>query len=288
MFQVTTTKKDSAALLRIVIMLALLFLSSAAVVMAGESLTESEKKELYDQGQEFFHQATEISASNPQTAKALYAKALLRFNSLVDQGGVRNGKLFYNIGNINFLLDDIGRALLNYRRAEQYIPNDPNLVKNMAYARNMRQDNLEIKNQKKILQTLFFFHYDLGTKTRLILFGIAYVFFWIFAGVKIFSQRPYTSWALAIAMFFILLSGISLSVEKYLATKNLEGVILAPEIMARQGDAESYQPSFEDPLHSGTEFILLEERGAWWQIELPDGRSCWIPSSSGALVRLDY
>ena len=169
MFQVTATKNDSAALLRTVIMLALLFLSSAAVVMAGESLTESEKKEVYDQWQEFFHQATEISASNPQTAKALYAKALLRFNSLVDQGGVRNGKLFYNIGNINFLLDDIGRALLNYRRAEQYIPNDPNLVKNMAYARNMRQDNLEIKNQKKILQTLFFFHYDLGTKTRLIL-----------------------------------------------------------------------------------------------------------------------
>ena len=288
MFQVITRKNNSAALLRTVAVLVLLFLSSTAVVMAGEPLTESEKKELYGQGQEFFHQATEISASNPETAKDLYAKALLRLNSLVEQGDVRNGKLFYNIGNINFLLDDIGRALLNYRRAEQYIPNDPNLVKNLAYARNMRQDKLEIKDQKKIQQTLFFFHYDLGTQTRLILFGIAYVFFWIFAGVKIFSQRPYTTWALAIAVFFALLFGISLSVEKYQATRNLEGVILAPEIMARQGDAESYQPSFEDPLHAGTEFILLEERGAWWQLELPDGRNCWIPSSSGALVRLDY
>ncbi|MFC1843579.1 hypothetical protein ACFLZ5_02175 [Thermodesulfobacteriota bacterium] len=285
MFQVITGKYNSAAVLKTVTVLILLFLSLSGVVMAGEPLPESEKKELYSQGQDFFHQATEISASNPETAKDLYAKALLRFNSLVEQGGVKNGKLFYNIGNINFLLDDIGRALLNYRRAEQYIANDPNLVKNLAYARNMRQDNLEIKDQKKIQQTLFFFHYDLGIKTRLILFGIAYVFFWIFAGIKIFSQRPYTNWTLAISLFFTLLFGISLSVEQYQATRNPEGVILAPEIMARQGDAESYQPSFEDPLHAGTEFILLEERGVWWQIELPDGRSCWIPSSSGALVK---
>jgi len=32
----------------------------------------------------------------------------------------------------------------------------------------------------------------------------------------------------------------------------------------------------------------LEERGTWWQVELPDGRNCWIPEKSGALVRLDY
>jgi len=285
MFQVIPDKNNSAALLRTVAALTLLFLSLAGVVMAGELLTESERKELYSQGQDYFHRATELSASDPETAKGLYGKSLLRFNRLVEEGGVRNGKLFYNIGNINFLLNDLGRAILNYRRAEQFIPNDSNLIKNLAYARNMRQDKLEIRDQKKIEQTLFFFHYDFGTKTRLILFGIAYVFLWIFAGIKIFSKRPYTTWTLTISLFFILLFGTSLFVEQYQAAKNLEGVILAPEIIARQGGAESYQPSFETPLHAGTEFILLEERGAWWQIELPDGRSCWIPSGSGELVR---
>ena len=281
-------KNNSAALMKTGIVLVFLLLSLTGVVLAGEPSAESEKKELYSQGQEFFHQATEISASNPEIAKDLYAKALLRFNRLVEEGGVRNGKLFYNIGNINFLFDDIGRAILNYRRAEQYIPNDPNLAKNLAYARNMRQDKLEIKDQKKIQQTLFFFHYDFGTKTRLILFGIAYVFFWIFAGIKIFSQRPFTIWVLTISLFFTLLFGTSLYAEQYQSTRNLEGVILGPEVIARQGDAKSYQPSFENPLHAGTEFMLLEDRGAWWQIELPDGRNCWIPEKSGALVRLDY
>ncbi len=286
MFQVIPEKNNFVILLGIASVLILLLLLLTDVVRAGESLTESAKQQLYNQGQDFFHQATEVSASDPGAAAELYGKALIRFNRLAEEGKIRNGKLFYNIGNINFLLDDIGRAILNYRRAEQFIPNDSNLVKNLAYARNMRQDKLEIRDQKKIEQTLFFFHYDFSTGTRLILFGIAYVFFWIFAGIKIFSKRPYTTWAITISLFFALLFGTSLSVEQYQTARNHEGVILASEIIARQGDAESYQSSFEAPLHAGTEFVLLEERGGWWQIELPDGRSCWIPSGSGALLRM--
>ena len=228
-------KNNSAAKLKTGTVLVFLFVSLVGAALAGEPLAENEKKELYFQGQEYFHQGTEISASDPETAKVLYGKALLRFNRIVEEGGVRNGRLFYNIGNINFLLEDIGRAILNYRRAEQYIPNDPNLVKNLAYARNVRQDKLEIKDQKKIEQTLFFFHYDFSTKTRLILFGISYVFFWIFAGIKIFSQRPYTSWVLTISLLFTLLFGTSLFVERYQSATSLEGVILAPEVIAPPG-----------------------------------------------------
>jgi len=285
MFQKIARKNNPAVLIRTGTALVCLLLSVVGVALAGEPLAENEKTELYSQGKDIFHQATEISASNPGAAKDLYTKVLLRFNRLVDEGGVRNGKLFYNIGNINFLLGDTGRAILNYRRAEQYIPNDPNLAKNLAYARNMRQDKLEIKDQKRIQQTLLFFHYDFGTRTRLILFGISYVLFWIFAGMKIFSQRPYTNWVLTISLLFTLLFGTSLYVEHSQSATSLEGVILDPEVIARQGDAESYQPSFEDPLHAGVEFILLEDRGAWWQIELPDGRNCWIPEKSGELVR---
>jgi hypothetical protein len=248
------------------------------------SLSAVEKKELYNQGTQYFHQAAEINDSDPAGARDLYAKALLRFNRLVEEGGVKNGKLFYNIGNIHFLLDDIGRAILNYRQAEHYIPNDPNLAKNLAYARSMRHDKLEGKDKEKILQTLFFFHYDLGTKARLILFAIFYISFWIFTGLKIFSHRPFTSWGLGVTLLFTMLFGSSLFMESHLATMNHIGVIIAPEVIGRQGDAESYQPSFEEPLHAGTEFTLLEDRGAWWQIELPDGRSSWILAKSGELV----
>ncbi|MDX1775166.1 MAG: tetratricopeptide repeat protein [Desulfobulbales bacterium] len=263
-----------------------LFFFITPLTASGEiSLPDSEKKELYRQGAESFRRATEISGADPAAARELYGKAILRFERLVAEGDVRNGKLFYNIGNIYFLLDDIGRAILNYRRAEQYIPNDPNLAKNLTYARSVRRDTMAIKDKEKILQTLFFFHYDLATQTRLLLFGIFYISFWVFAAIKVFSKRPFTSWSLGISLFFTLLFGLSLYVEKRQSMTNLEGVILAGEVIGRQGDAESYQPSFADPVHAGTEFKLLEDRGAWWLIELPDGRSTWIPQQSGELVR---
>jgi tetratricopeptide (TPR) repeat protein len=256
-----------------------------APAYGGTFLSKTEKKELYSQGTEFFHQATELSESDRAAAEDLYQKALLRFERLVEEGKVSNGKIFYNIGNIHFLLDDIGRAILNYRKAEQYIPNDLNLAKNLAYARSMRPDKFDTQNKEKILQTLFFFHYDLGTKTRLTLFGLAYISFWIFAGTKIFSRRPFISWGLGVTLLFAILFGTSLIVESRESIMKREGVILATEVIGRQGDAESYQPSFEAPLHAGTEFALLESRGEWWRIELPDGRGSWIPAKSGELVK---
>ncbi|MEZ4551129.1 MAG: hypothetical protein R2860_12620 [Desulfobacterales bacterium] len=49
-------------------------------------------------------------------------------------GNVENGKLYYNIGNIYFKTKDIGRFILNYKKAEQYIGNDINYAKNLAFA----------------------------------------------------------------------------------------------------------------------------------------------------------
>jgi tetratricopeptide (TPR) repeat protein len=241
----------------------LLFFSLADTVWGGVSLSDAENKELYSQGTEYFHQATEVSGADPAAARDLYGKAILRFERIVAEGGIRNGKLFYNIGNIYFLLDDIGRAILNYRRAEQYIPNDANLVKNLSYARSVRQDKMETEEREKILQTLFFFHYDLGAQTRLIFFCIFYIFFWSFAALKVFSKRPFTSWGLGIALLFTLLFGGSLFIESRQSMTGHEGVILAAEVIGRQGDAESYQPSFEDPCLTAAVHGYLQKAGSW-------------------------
>ena len=260
-----------------------ILLLTVSMSQAGD-LSELEKKELLHQGAAIFQQATEISETDPPTAQELYQKALLRYERLIKDGGIRNGKLFYNIGNIYFQLKDIGRTILNYRRAEEYIPNDPNLRKNLAFAQSMRQDRLELKQQAKILKTLFFFHYDLSVKIRIVVFAIFYVGFWIFAGLKFFYYRPFLNWGVGITLLMSILFGGSLISDKYSVGYEQQGVLLETEVTARQGDSHSYQPSFKEPLHGGTEFYLLEDRGAWWQVELADGRTCWIPAQSAELV----
>jgi len=44
----------------------------------------------------------------------------------------------------------------------------------------------------------------------------------------------------------------------------------------RKGNGEGYAPQFEQPLHEGVEFTILEQRGGWMHIELTDGNSGWV------------
>ena len=57
----------------------------------------------------------------------------------------------------------------------------------------------------------------------------------------------------------------------------ISGVITADEVIARQGDGRSYEPSFKEPLHTGTEFDLLERRSGWFHIKLADDNAELIP-----------
>ena len=43
-----------------------------------------------------------------------------------------------------------------------------------------------------------------------------------------------------------------------------------------------HAPAFMQALHDGLEFKLIEERDAWMQIELTDGRRCWIPKNQAS------
>ena len=78
---------------------------------------------------------------------------------------------------------------------------------------------------------------------------------------------------------------LSLAIEMLDERETVPGVVVVSETVARQGDGRSYEPSFEDPLHSGTEFRLLEERPDWLQVELPDGRRCWLLAADVELIR---
>ena len=74
------------------------------------------------------------------TNQTLYAEAADKYEFLIREEGIRNGDLFYNAGNSWFMAGDAGRAILNYRRAEQRIPNDRNLQHNLKSALELKKD----------------------------------------------------------------------------------------------------------------------------------------------------
>ena len=90
--------------------------------------------------------------------------AIAAFESLAD-GGVNNGKLFYNLGNAYLKNDDLGRALLWYERALKRIPDDPDLRFNYDYALTLTKDERGEK-ESPLLRILFFWKYQLSPFKR--------------------------------------------------------------------------------------------------------------------------
>jgi hypothetical protein len=245
----------------------------------------SNLSDLYKEARDLFREADKVTSTSHEDAISLYKKAAMRYERLIKEYGIENGKIFYNLGNIYFRMKDIGRAILNYRKAQQYMPDDINLKQNLAYAREKRIDRIEEKQETKVMKTLFFWHYDLSVKSRLMLFTIFFAIFWISACVRIFFKKPFLFWLIISSAFVSILFCGSLAADEYILKKQRPGVILSAETTARKGNSETYEPSFMEPLHAGTEFTLIEARGEWYQIELSDSRTCWIPSKDAELIR---
>lgn len=265
--------------------LALVLLASSIGRFQGATLETGQAREILAQAQQYFRQANEARIADPNGARDLYLRAALRFERIAQDGEIHNGRLYYNTANAYFQSGDIGRAILNYLLAERLIPGDPNLAQNLAHARQTRVDAFEDKHETKVLKTLLFWHYDLSPRVRLSLLAIFSAIFWAGAATRLLRRNWAPRWLLAAAGLIALLFLASISVESYASARETPGVILNEQVVARKGDADSYEPAFTEPLHAGTEFVLVEDRGDWVQAELSDGRRCWLPARAVGLVR---
>ncbi len=231
-----------------------------------------------------FQQAN-AAAKTPDKATELYRRAILLYEKIIDQGGIRNARLHYNLGNAYFLTEDIGRAILNYRRALRLDSADVNVRNNLAFARSQRLDKVGVQTEKRVLQTLFFWHYDFSLGTRLFLACLFFAGLCIGATVLVWRGRgPVASTMAVLSGLLCLCFLISVVVETRERSTRLGGVITASEIVARQGDGPNYAPSFKEPLHAGTEFELLDRRPGWFHIELSDGSRAWVPDTAAEII----
>ena len=251
---------------------------------SAQPLSQTELVDLFSEGKRQFREALDVEASDPTTARRLYTDSLARFRRIAEEGGIRNGKLLYNIGNIHFRLGNVGQAILFYRRALRYAPNNSDLLHNLEYARSTRVDHIEEQETRTILKTLFFWHFDFSPQFRLVVFCITCAVAWVSAALFVLLRRRSLVWIAVMSALVTTAFLGSLAADEISSSRNAYGVILADEVVARKGDNESYQPSFRDPLHEGTEFKLLERRKEWFYIELADGRRSWIPSDEAGLL----
>jgi len=240
---------------------------------AGADLSRQDAYSLLSQANQFFREAN-AKSNDPDQARRLYERAILNYEKIISDGQIRNSMLFYNLANV-----------LNYRRAERLDKADTNIQKNLAFARSRRIDKVDVRAEDRVFETLFFWHYDFGMRTRLLLaclcFGIVSI-----SLILMLWRGKAAPWVVSASLCGVLTICFlaSIILETRNQSQSAYGVIIADEVVARQGDGPNYPESFKEPLHAGTEFDLLERRPGWFRIRLSDGSSSWIPANSADII----
>ena len=239
---------------------------------------------LVNKASETFH----LANSNTQQgidSKKLYLQAAQTYEHVILQGGFDNSKLYYNIGNSYMLAGEIGKAILNYRRALDLNDFDPQIQKNLDYARSQRIDKIKPAVETQIIKQIVFWHYDISLRTRFIAaFSLLLLLIWLVT-LRIWIGRFPAVYLLifSAAVAFSMFAG-SVGYECYEKAGVINGVIISDSVSAKQGDGENYPDAFNAALHEGTDFRLVEGRGDWYRIELDNGYSAWIQAKAAEII----
>lgn len=220
--------------------------------------------------------------SNGLSARDGFLKSAATYEGLMKMGVV-NGPILFNQGNAYYRAGDLPRALASWRRAEEFLPNDPYLRANIDSI----LPNGGVK-KRPLFETVFFWqnHLTAATKGTLsLLFAISVcigilTLLWnrgLSKRARKIGRR--TLWAL-FALF--LLASVSFLYDAARQAPNRHG-ILAVETPVRKGASTGYEPLYRDPAPALTEFTVLSRRDGWLEARFNDGQTGWVAEGESIL-----
>ncbi len=258
MKSILKTSSIIAAFLIVTISIALSAEQTAAPVLTPGYSPELDINGVFEQANEFYR--------NGDLTKALagyqYLTAL----------GIKNGYLFYNLGNSYFREGNLGSAILWYERALRYLPRFHDLNINYQYARNILADEeFQAPEYSGTLGFLINIHQQFNLRECLLITGIL---LWIFLAIMIIrmflnnqsfrSRLSIPCWVVGFA-FIIFFSSSVFKVYQHESIR--QAIVMAPAVEVKTGPGNDFSTSFS--LHEGTKVKLLQDQGDWVRVILP-------------------
>lgn len=199
--------------------------------------------------------------------------------------GIENAALYTNIGNAALQAEDLGAAILAYRRALRVAPDHARATQNLEHARSLLPSWVPRPAPEGALDSFFFWHRTVPRGQRE--FGAAACF--ALAGALIalgirFRQSALRNAAILPGIAWFALAA-SVLVDPVRARFD-DAVVVLPEVVARAADSALAPSAFAEALPSGVEVRIVEDRSPWLRVRLASGRDAWLPESSVERVAL--
>ncbi len=210
-----------------------------------------------------------------------FDQAIEEYQKIVDLG-IKNSKVFYNLGNVYFRKNQLGRAILNYRRALSLDPRDEDGIANLKFAKLFALDKIEERRVNPFSNLLHWFLDLWSTDELTILVSLSYCLSILF-GILILFTRSRRALLWGLSMFLLVFVVFSSSLAAKLYFDSIEsGVVIAPQAQVRSGPGEDYTLQFTG--HEGLEFQISGDSEDWYRILLPNGVRGWIPKEAVEII----
>lgn len=211
-----------------------------------------------------------------------FATAISLYEALVSSG-VSDSRVFFNLGNAYYQSRDLGRALLNYRRAQMLNPRDGDTATSLSRIRSQRVDlqgdEVNLVDSVTSFTTGFMTTTELSSFTFLLWVGVCLMSTLYVLRVDL---RPNLRGLLVFTSGVFLIGGVLLGCRLYVESQRQPAVLVENSIEVMSGPGGDYVVLYR--LYSAAEMRILERRDGWVRFVLPDDRQGWLPESALSTV----
>lgn len=221
-----------------------------------------------------------LDSGNAAYNKANYAKAIVFYQKFLS-GGIESAQAYYNLGNCYYRMNEIGKAILYYEKAEKLTPGDPDI-----------QYNLQLANQKitdKVTSETPIFIYSDWKKFEnkftekqwaiicIILLCLSLLLFAIYLTVPRLLIKQISFWSGFVIIFFSLFTFYMAHEQYDLLNSHDTAIVTSPTVTVNGAPDEKSTQLFV--IHEGTKVWIVETQGEWTEIKLANGSQGWLISS---------
>jgi tetratricopeptide (TPR) repeat protein len=209
-----------------------------------------------------------------------FAEAAAAFSKVAGEG-IKNGKLYYNLGNAYLKNGDIGNAMLWYERALKLLPHDPDLKFNFEYAQSLTKDEKGDK-ELPLVRILFFWKYLLSRaqiQWAAIIFNLI---FWVLMTIRLIRRKNRFQTIGHLILTLGLIFTLTAVYNDYESTFIKDAVILPAKVSIRSGLTDDATELFV--LHAGAKVRIDKEKDDYIRIAFSDGKIGWIKKSYAGVI----
>ncbi len=223
--------------------------------------------------------------ANTAYVNANFQRAVELYHSIEGQG-LASAKLYYNMGNAYFKMDDMGHAILYYNKALRLAPGDQDIRYNLDVANSYTKDRIQVVPElfltrwvRSVRQTI---SGNAWAVLSLVLFAAMLVALMAYMLVNNLLFRKIGFFGAIVSLLLFIITTSFAVTERRHATSPDEAIVMRASVSVKAAPEKNATDMFV--LHEGTKVRVGNQIDGWIEVTIADGNKGWLEARTIEMI----